>query len=152
MVRSVDQLERVEGTPDSVVFYVNFAPRFLTRRDSTFVQFPMPGDVFQLADLLANDLTVNFLVENIDAAVGELIRYGVRFESDFDREPRPQAETLQAVPTGIPYTVVVRPVTGWRVGEYSLIVLAEDNRMSGGESSRGIRATERAVPIRVVAR
>lgn len=153
MVRSVDRLDRVEGTPDSVLLYVNFAPRFVTRRDDlNFVQHPLPGDVFTMADVTQNGLTCNFLVGNQDATTGEQIRYGARFESDFDRELRSQAATQQTLPMNIVYQVIASPVAGWRPGAYRLIILAEDNRQSGGESARGIRSKERIVPFTVVDR
>jgi hypothetical protein len=153
MVRSTDRLERVEGTPDSVLYYVNFAPRFITRLDSLgFEQHPMPGDVFTMTDLVTNNLACRFWVNNPDAATGEQIRYGVRFESDFDRELRSQVDSQQTLPSTIVYQYAARPISGWRPGAFKLIVLAEDNRQSGGESARGIRFTERVVPFTVVER
>jgi len=150
MVRSIDGLDRVETTPDSMRFYVNLAPRFRTRADAfAFTQTPMPGDTFRLGSL-AQGLPCKFWARNPDSLPNvEKIRYSYRFDG-----------------LGILYkTVCVRcdnlsplefiakppaPDTLFHLGSYKLRVRAEDNYQDGGDENRGRRAGERVVRFLVV--
>ncbi|MBD3160504.1 MAG: hypothetical protein GF346_00160 [Candidatus Eisenbacteria bacterium] len=147
MVRATDRLGRTEGTPDSVVFYVNFAPRFITSTES-FQQTPLPGDTYSRSELEAEGLTTRFLVENKDAFYSERVRYGVRLDTPFGRDVR--AHHRRSLPDGFVYESTVRADTSWTPGSYVLHVVAEDNRQQGGQS-RGIRSATRSVPFTVTA-
>jgi len=148
MVRSIDELERVEGTPDSVVFYVNFSPRFVTSND-LFQQSPLPDMEFTAVELESEGLNCRFLVEDPDAHYSERVRYGVRLQTPREREFLTHHKMTMRNRTA--YDVTVRKDTTWVAGDYTLYVLAEDNMQSGG-STRGSRSRERSVSFRVFGR
>lgn len=149
MVRSEDRLLRLEGTPDSMRFSVNLKPRFILQDDQIpFLQTPMPGVTYRLSEL-TNGLTCRFLVSDPDGDPGQLIRYGIRWETPLEKELL--FGRLIEKNTNIPYELLdAMPRSGFVVGSYVLTVRAEDNAQTGGEA-RGSRANERAIRFQVVA-
>ncbi|MBM3286022.1 MAG: hypothetical protein FJY88_01515 [Candidatus Eisenbacteria bacterium] len=149
MVRAVDRLDRLEGTPDSLRFSVNLKPVFVLERDG-FSQTPRNGDVFRLSDL-AQGLACRFLVENPDGDPAEKIGYGIRFETPLEREASNSFE--QVLNPDVAYDITnAKPRGGQRefiVGDYKLFVEAKDNAQAGGDT-RGGRANRREVRFRVI--
>ncbi len=148
MVRSIDRLDRVEGTPDTLLFFVNFAPRFVTRsEDGLFVQTPLPGDMIPLSGL-ADSLVCRFMVDNPDEGIVEKIRWGYRFEGS---ENEFGFRYYSPVSGSVPYQFRAMPLSGrFRVGSYVIRIRVEDNRQVGGDD-RGSRSAERVVHFQVVA-
>ncbi|MDM7914092.1 MAG: hypothetical protein ACE15D_01695 [Candidatus Eisenbacteria bacterium] len=148
MARGVDKLDRVESTPDTLLFFVNLQPLFVSQADSTatgpFQQTPMPGDSFRLEDV-AGGLPIRFLATDRDARTGEQMRYGYRFDGEF------LYRDFQTLNQLVPYETLATPPGGsFQPGTYKIWVRAEDNSQQGG-SSRGTRSRERSVVFRVVA-
>lgn len=148
MVRSIDQLDRVEGTPDTLLFYVNFPPRFITQtEDGSFTQSPLPGDTFRLSEL-ATGLPCKFMIDNPDEGISERVRWGYRFEGV---ENEFGFRYSEAVPGAVPYEFRALPLSGrFRLGANVIRIRVEDNRHSGG-ADRGTRSAERPVHFQVVA-
>lgn len=147
MVRAVDRLDRVEGTPDSVVVYVNFEPRFVAE-DGTFQQDPMPGDVFTVSQLESEGLACSLKVIDPDALSYEQHRYGLRLQRVGQGPEASYHHRITLWPYQY-YVPILRADTAWAPGDYLLHARAEDNKQSGGQL-RGSRRRVRLVPFTVV--
>lgn len=149
--RSVDQLERVEGTPDHLKFSVNYAPRFVTSDPGLtppFQQTPMPGDRFTTGQL-ANGLNVAFLVTNPDGLETEEIEYCILLDNLTTNDQETIPHDCAKLRARVPYTVAsVKPRNGFTPGRYVLTISATDNAQSGGDA-RGRRTAYRRVEFRV---
>jgi hypothetical protein len=147
MARSTDGLERVEGTPDTIRFYINFTPRFFTRVDSTgFQQFPMPDDRIRLSEI-GDTLKVRFYLYDPDQGFSEKIKVSYRFDSENEAFFRGGKLRL----SGRVSSIGVVPEGGHFVAKrYVLRLSAEDNGQQGG-SDRGVaRSKIRIIPFTVV--
>ena len=148
MVHSVDRLGRVEGTPDSVVFHVNFTPRFITELGPNRQQDPMPNDVFTVSQLRSAGLICSLKVSNPDGSRQEKISYGLRLQFQ-GQGPEPYYHHRETLKDYKYYTPIVQADTAWTPGNYLLHVRAEDNKQDGG-GLRGSRSRVRSVPFTVV--
>jgi len=148
MVRAVDRLERVESTPDSVTFYVNFSPRFVTQEGS-FHQDPMPMDTFSASHLTSAGLACSLLATDPDANRNAQIRYSLNLQP-VGQGLEPSNHHRNTLSIGWVYTPVLRADTLWAPGDYILHVRAEDNKQIGGEQ-RGTRSRVRSVRFTVLA-
>jgi hypothetical protein len=147
MARSTDFLDRVEGTPDSLRFYINFSPRFVTTVDTTFVQFPRPGERIPLSSLADGKLHARFYIVDPDASANEKMR--VRYRFDSENEAFYRGDFLK--PAGEPAEIEIVLETGaFQARSYLLRMRVEDNGQQGG-SDRGQRTTFRVIPFTVVA-
>jgi hypothetical protein len=144
MARATDQLDRVEGTPDTVRFYVNISPRFVTRvEDVGFVQSPLPGQSFRLSEV-GDSLLFRFWIENPDAAFSEKVMISYRFDSE--NEAFYRGAKLRF--SGRADSMMIAPEGGrvFSAKPYVLRVKVEDNAQTGG-SDRGARVINRIIPF-----
>jgi len=162
MTRSRDALNRW-GRPDTLRFYVNIAPRFVTRGGPSgddFVQSPLPGGVIQVAPG-DSTLIVDFGAEDEDRASSRLQRLEWRYK--FDNYPAAAGgtgaetffsgwvrgsnfgrfETISRDP--IPLTL--QSVGDFVPGDYTISMQVREARDSG--DALGVRVSTRKVPFRV---
>lgn len=148
MARSIDMLGRADGTPDTIVFYVNYSPRFITQvEDPPFQQFPMPGDQLTLSQI-GDTLRVHLWLNDVDQSTSEKIKVSYRFDSE--NEAFYRGAKLRK--SGRASTIGVVPEGGYfSAKEYVLRIRAEDNGQAGGGDRGTTRVVYRVIPFTVVA-
>lgn len=160
MARSEDQLDRFESTPDSLIFYVNQVPRFITQSDPSnpvywpdhhtpFRQFPMPNETISIAaDSLVQlgGIRVKLCATDPDSGAGDQLKYGYHYAENAIDDYSQHASVRPVRPV----TFVARRPQGFHPGVDSLSLIVVDNAQPGGQASRGQRTKSRMVRFIVV--
>jgi hypothetical protein len=157
MCRCQDRYGRWDGTPDTLVFYINRAPRFITEwtiGDQSFAQSPQPGQVVQVEP---GQLTIPVLFRAIDpdprVASRNLVEYRYKFDSYTLPGVGTYRETFyQPAAGGIPgdsrtgvwsdEIVLQEPDRPFQTGTYRLSVIVQESRPNQPElGQRPVRRT-----------
>lgn len=169
MCRVQDRYGRYDGSPDSIVFYVNFAARFLrnwTVGGVEYTQSPLPGEVITVTPG-QTELPIRFAARDPDGVRGVS---DLEFRYKFDRYPVPNSSgTAQEAQFGdwvrgsrgdqsvlaaagdltAPYLVRLADPRHWFVpGEYTLRIQTEEFR--GSDPTLGKRIAARVVRFTIV--
>lgn len=170
MCRVRDRYGRYDGTPDSIVFYVNRAARFQknwTLQGVEYTQTPLPGEVITVTPG-QTELPIRFAAHDPDGTRGVS---DLEFRWKFDRYPVPNSNgTAQEAQFGdwvrgaragdvsilapagdvtAPFIVRLADPRHWFVpGEYTLRVQTEEFR--SGDSALGKRISTRVVRFTIV--
>ncbi len=160
--RAVDKYGRADATPDTVLFFVNRAPRFRVQGvvgGQPFSQSPAPGDVLSLKSLPSStELEARFLGFDPDAlnASRQLLEFSYRFAKYPGPDGKPSDKSYfsdwqAGNPTTGAWETTLSIEDGQReflAGDFELLVRVRENRSSSLERL-GRRVTEQRIPFRI---